>query len=115
MTIADLGLYEMVHPGSLDALCALVSERQTRGQATVLLAGGTDWVVEQEMRGPVPEGQTLPVVADVSRLGELRGISVDRGVMRGRLMGLRRALSISVGTESLRKETPPRGISCYQR
>jgi len=82
VTIADLGLYDMTRPDSLASLCALVSERQTRGETTVLLAGGTDWVVEQEMRGPVPDGQTLPLVVDVSRLPELRGISVDRGVMR---------------------------------
>jgi len=82
VTTADLELYSMQRVASLDALCALVSERHARGEATVLLAGGTDWVVEQEMRAPLNEREKLPLVVDVSRLEDLRGVSFDRGVLR---------------------------------
>jgi xanthine dehydrogenase small subunit len=82
VTVADLVSYDMKHVESLDAACAVLAERHTRGESTILLAGGTDWVVEQEMRKPVEKGQTLPLVIDVSRLGDLRGISFQRGVLR---------------------------------
>lgn len=82
MSVADLSLYKMERPASLEALCELVSARQTRGEATVLLAGGTDWVVEQEMKPAVAEGAVLPLIADISRLDALRGISLERGVLR---------------------------------
>lgn len=82
MSVADLSLFTMERASSLESLCALVAERQTKGEATVLLAGGTDWVVEQEMAPARIPGQTLPLVVDVSRLEALRGISLDRGVLR---------------------------------
>lgn len=74
MSLADLGLFEMQRAPSLAALCALVSERHARGAATVLYAGGTDWMVEQEVRRPLADGEAVPLVVDISRLGELRGI-----------------------------------------
>jgi CO/xanthine dehydrogenase FAD-binding subunit len=74
MSLADLGLFEMHRSPSLGALCALVAERHARGQATVLYAGGTDWMVEQEMRRPIPAGEAPPLVVDISRMEELRGI-----------------------------------------
>jgi CO/xanthine dehydrogenase FAD-binding subunit len=73
MSIADLGRYEMVHAPNLDALCALVQKHQERG--IQLLAGGTDLMVEVSQGGPAPE--PLPVVVDVSRMDELRGIDYD--------------------------------------
>jgi CO/xanthine dehydrogenase FAD-binding subunit len=83
VSLSDLALYSMTRAPSLDALCATVAERHTRGQATVLLAGGTDWVVEQEIKAPASDKDTLPLVVDVSRMDELRGISVSpRGVLR---------------------------------
>ena len=82
MSIADLVAYDMKRAESLDSVCALLAERHTRGESTVLLAGGTDWVVEQEMRRPLEQGQTLPLVVDISRLDDLRGISFHRGLLR---------------------------------
>lgn len=82
MSLADLSLYTMQRATSLEALCAIVAERQSHGESTVLLAGGTDWVVEQEMRPALAPGQTLPLVVDVSRLEALRGISLERGLLR---------------------------------
>lgn len=82
MAIADLERYEMWHPDSLDALLGRLAERHAAGQKTVLLAGGTDWVVEQEMAGPLaPEGP-LALLADVSRLGELRTIELSGSTLR---------------------------------
>lgn len=82
MTVADLVAYEMKRAESIDTVCGILAERHARGEATVLLAGGTDWVVEQEMRKPLAPGQTLPLVVDISRLSDLRGISLQRGVLR---------------------------------
>lgn len=82
MTVADLVAYDMKRADSLDSVCSILAERHTRGESTILLAGGTDWVVEQEMRKPVEKGQTLPLVVDISRLQDLRGISFQRGVLR---------------------------------
>ncbi len=82
MSIADLITYDMKRAESLDSLCGIVAERHARGENTVLLAGGTDWVVEQEMRQPLGAGQTVPLVVDVSRLNDLRGISLQRGLLR---------------------------------
>ncbi len=82
MTVADLVAYDMKHAESIDSVCGILAERHARGEATVLLAGGTDWVVEQEMRKPLAPGQTLPLVVDISRLSDLRGISLQRGVLR---------------------------------
>lgn len=82
MTVADLSLYDMKRAESLEMVCSVVAERHARGESTVLLAGGTDWVVEQEMRRPFDKGQTLPLVVDISRLDELRGISFTRGLLR---------------------------------
>lgn len=82
MSLADLRLYEMQRAPSLAALCDLVAERHAAGQATVLYAGGTDWMVEQEMRRPIPEGEAPPLVVDICRMPELRGIREDGGVLR---------------------------------
>jgi xanthine dehydrogenase small subunit len=82
MSVADLVTYDMKRAESLDALCGIVAERHARGENTVLLAGGTDWVVEQEMRKPLSAGQTVPLVVDISRLNDLRGISLQRGLLR---------------------------------
>nr|WP_153819158.1 FAD binding domain-containing protein [Polyangium spumosum] len=72
----------MQRAASLDALCGLLAERHARGEGTVLLAGGTDWVVEQELKPPRGDGAPLPLVVDISRMDELRGISLTRGLLR---------------------------------
>jgi CO/xanthine dehydrogenase FAD-binding subunit len=79
VSLADLALYEMRREKTLDSLCAVVAERHAAGAPTVLLAGGTDWVVEQELTPPAPAPAKLPLVIDVSRMDELRGISLSRG------------------------------------
>lgn len=82
MSIADLEHHELWRPGSLDALCDRLAERHAAGRKTVLLAGGTDWVVEQEMAKAADPGAPLPLVADVSRLAELRGIELQGNTLR---------------------------------
>jgi xanthine dehydrogenase small subunit len=74
MSLADLRLFEMRHVPALAELCDLVSERHARGEATVLLAGATDWMVEQEMRRALGEGADPPLIVDISRMKELRGV-----------------------------------------
>ncbi len=82
MTIADLTAYAMERVASVDALTKLVALRAAAGHATVLLAGGTDWMVEQEMRRPSAPDAALPLVIDVSRLHDLRGIDLDGDRLR---------------------------------
>ena len=80
MSLADLSRFEMTRQGSLDALCAVVAERHEKGLATILYAGGTDWMVEQEMRAPL--AQDPPLVVDIGRMRELRGIAQDGETLR---------------------------------
>jgi len=80
MSLADLARFEMTRQSSLDALCAVVTERHEKGLATILYAGGTDWMVEQEMRAPL--AAEPPLVVDIGRLDELRGIACDGQTLR---------------------------------
>ena len=80
MSLADLGRFEMTRQGSLDALCAVVAERHEKGLSTILYAGGTDWMVEQEMRAPLAADP--PLVVDIGRMGELRGIDLAGDLLR---------------------------------
>ena len=80
MSLADLSRFEMTRQGSLDALCAVVAERHEKGLATILYAGGTDWMVEQEMRPPLTGDP--PLVVDIGRMRELRGIALDGETLR---------------------------------
>jgi CO/xanthine dehydrogenase FAD-binding subunit len=82
MSLADLNLYDMQRAPSLEALCELVSERHARGEATILLAGATDWMVEQEMKRPLGDGARPPLVIDISRMKELRGIELTGDTLR---------------------------------
>ena len=83
MTIAGLRSLHFERAKDLGALTALVAEAQSSGRSTVLLAGGTDFMVEQEMRKPAAKDAEPPVVIDVSRMGELRGISLVSHDRRG--------------------------------
>jgi CO/xanthine dehydrogenase FAD-binding subunit len=74
---AELALYPFERPGSLTALCRTLSARAGRKEKTVLLAGGTDWIVESRL-APPGDPKDLPLVLDVSRLAEMRGIRVVR-------------------------------------
>jgi CO/xanthine dehydrogenase FAD-binding subunit len=80
MSLADLSRFEMTRQGSLDALCAVVTERHAQGLATILYAGGTDWMVEQEMRPPL--AQDPPLVVDIGRMRELRGLALEGETLR---------------------------------
>jgi xanthine dehydrogenase small subunit len=82
MSTADLGLYAMARHRTLDALCDLIASRHLRGEQTVLLAGGTDWMVEREMSPPMAPGGAVPLVVDISQMDELRGIRRDGDRLR---------------------------------
>jgi xanthine dehydrogenase small subunit len=82
MSLADLPGFEMRRAATLEELCALVAERHALSKATVLLAGGTDWMVEQEMRKPLGAGEEAALVVDVSRMEALRGIEVSGTTLR---------------------------------
>jgi CO/xanthine dehydrogenase FAD-binding subunit len=75
VSLAELARHPFERPGSLAQACATLSRRAGRGEETVLLAGGTDWVVAQRS-SPLTLGGELPLVLDVSRVPELLGIKI---------------------------------------
>lgn len=79
MNPAELALYPFERPGTLAELCRTLSARAGRKEKTVLLAGGTDWIVERRL-APPEDPNDLPLVLDVSRLPEMRGISMAREI-----------------------------------
>ncbi len=72
MSLADLARYRMTHVPNLDSLCEIVHDNVG---GVVLLAGATDAIVEISQSGPAPD--PLPLLVDVSRMDELRGIDYD--------------------------------------
>src|SRR5262245_56378026 len=82
MAIADIEHHELWRPASLSALTDRLAERTAAAQRTVLLAGGTDWVVEQELGKAQDPGAPRPLIADISRLEELRGIELTDSILR---------------------------------
>jgi CO/xanthine dehydrogenase FAD-binding subunit len=74
VTVADLRSFGFGRVPDLASLCESVSELSKGGSKFVLLAGGTDFMVEQEMRTPYASPDEMPFVIDVSRMPELSGI-----------------------------------------
>jgi CO/xanthine dehydrogenase FAD-binding subunit len=74
---AEVALTPFERPSTLAELCRTLSARAGRKEKTVLLAGGTDWIVERRL-APPEDPDDLPLVLDVSRLPELRGIHVAK-------------------------------------
>lgn len=75
MSLAELPLHAFERASALADVCATLSRRAGKGEETVLLAGGTDWIVGQHLAPPTLGGD-LPLVLDVSRVPELRGIRI---------------------------------------
>jgi CO/xanthine dehydrogenase FAD-binding subunit len=75
VSLAELSLHGFERPASLAEACATLSRRAGKGEDTVLLAGGTDWVVGQRL-APLSLGGALPLLLDVSRLPELLGVKI---------------------------------------
>jgi CO/xanthine dehydrogenase FAD-binding subunit len=75
MSVADLPRYAMTRAPTLEALCNIVHENAARAGGVVLLAGGTDFLVEVSQSGV--RRDPLPLVVDVSRMDALRGIDWD--------------------------------------
>lgn len=82
MSLVDLARCDFERASSLPSLCARLAERTAKGEATVLLAGGTDWIVEQELKPLRADGAPRPLVVDVSRMPELRGVDLDGDRLR---------------------------------
>ena len=82
MAIADLELHEMWRPPSLSALESRLAERAAASEKTILLAGGTDWVVEQEMARAADPAAPRPLLVDISTLADLRGITLTGNTLR---------------------------------
>jgi CO/xanthine dehydrogenase FAD-binding subunit len=84
VTVADLQSLPFSRATDLSSLLREVDALVGAGKKPILLAGGTDFMVEQEMRKPFAslDAETLPPVIDVSRTPELRGISLAGDVLR---------------------------------
>ena len=73
---------DFFHPQSLEETCALLGRHAAEGTATVLLAGGTDFVVEEHL-APVGASPRAPsCIVDVSNLRELQQIEERGDVVR---------------------------------
>jgi xanthine dehydrogenase small subunit len=75
VSLAELPLHAFERPASLADACATLSRRAGKGEETVLVAGGTDWVVAQRL-APLSLGGELPLVLDISRVPELLGVRI---------------------------------------
>jgi xanthine dehydrogenase small subunit len=75
VSLAELSLHAFERPATLAEVCRTLSRRAGKGEETVLLAGGTDWVVSQHLAPPSLGGE-LPLVLDIARVPELRGIHI---------------------------------------
>ncbi|MBN4059090.1 FAD binding domain-containing protein [Endomicrobium sp. AH-315-J14] len=75
MTIQDLTRYQMRHVDDLTTLCELLASEEGSNPPAVMLAGGTDFVIEVNLREPSDE--PVPLVVDISRMDELRGVDWD--------------------------------------
>lgn len=82
MTVADLASFSLRRPADLGALCEGVHELAQANLPFVLMAGGTDFMVEQEMRRPLAPSGDVPTVFDISALPALQGIEVFGGLLR---------------------------------
>jgi CO/xanthine dehydrogenase FAD-binding subunit len=82
LSLAELAQHPFERAESLDALCHRLAERCAKGEASVLLSGGTDWIVERHLAPTALSPAPLPLVLDVSRLAALRGISVEGDEVR---------------------------------
>lgn len=80
MSLADLSRFSMAHVPDVSALCTLVHDEHAAGREVVLLAGGTDYMVELS-QGDLIEG-SLPLVVDISRMADLQGIGFDGVTLR---------------------------------
>ncbi|GAC1366738.1 MAG: hypothetical protein NVSMB47_18000 [Polyangiales bacterium] len=73
---------ELVRPRSIEETCALLARRHADGQRTVLLAGGTDLIVEEHLAPPSSSAPAKRLVVDVSSLRELHRIEERGDVIR---------------------------------
>jgi CO/xanthine dehydrogenase FAD-binding subunit len=70
---AGLGEARLVRAESIDSACELLAEAESSGKNAVLLAGGTDWVVDRHLL-PVEKASVVDLVVDVTGIQELREI-----------------------------------------
>jgi CO/xanthine dehydrogenase FAD-binding subunit len=75
LSVADLCRHGFVRARTLSEACGLVHEHRAKDGGVVLLAGGTDFLVEVSQRPRAPD--PLPLVIDISSVDDLRGIDWD--------------------------------------
>jgi CO/xanthine dehydrogenase FAD-binding subunit len=70
---AGLAQTEFLSPRTLDEACALLAAAKTEHRSAVVLAGGTDWVVDRHLADPA-RAKAVDLVVDVTGLDELREV-----------------------------------------
>lgn len=74
-TFAPAGLTKtaLISPKTIDAVCTILAEGAQRGQQVVVLAGGTDWIVDRHLM-PIARAGAIDLVVDVTGVSELRAV-----------------------------------------
>jgi CO/xanthine dehydrogenase FAD-binding subunit len=72
---AGLGRTTFASARTLDEACALLAEAKAASRRAVLLAGGTDWLVERQLARSSAAAEPLDLVVDVASIAELRAVT----------------------------------------
>jgi CO/xanthine dehydrogenase FAD-binding subunit len=72
---AGLSRTELLSPRTLEEACVLLAQTRMAGRSVVVLAGGTDWIVDRHL-APIERATPLDVTIDVTRIDELGAIEL---------------------------------------
>jgi CO/xanthine dehydrogenase FAD-binding subunit len=82
---AGLARTEMASPRTIDEVCTLLAQAKVAGRRAVILAGGTDWIVDRHL-APIEKAEPIDLVVDVTRVDELRAIELRDGTSERRMI-----------------------------
>lgn len=84
---APAGLEEtkLLRPETIAEACRMLREAKSAGSAAVVLAGGTDWIVDRHL-SPIEKAKPVGIVIDVSSVAELQTIHEDESDDHGHLV-----------------------------
>ena len=80
---SGLAKTELASPRTIDEACELLARAGVEGKRTVVLAGGTDWIVDRQLMAPEKATQVDQVI-DLTRVEALSSIGFyvpDDGVL----------------------------------
>jgi xanthine dehydrogenase small subunit len=74
---AGLSGTRLLHPATIDEACAQLAEARRAGKSAVVLAGGTDWIVDRHLM-PIERAAAVDVAVDVTGIAELARVELHR-------------------------------------